>query len=110
MTQLPFTDQKPIFMKMEEVASYSQMDPEQQRIYMDSLNRYRTAVAVKKYDYDRGLAEGIEKGLAEGIEKGIEKGKVEIAKNLLAKNMPVDAIIDVTGLTKEVVEGLRMQS
>ena len=114
MTQLPFTDQKPLFMQMEEKMSYSQMDPEQQRIYMDSLNRYRTAVAVRKYEHDRGFAVGFAEGFAEEYAKRFTKSRaeimVEIARHLIAENISVGIITDVTGLTKEVIESLQMQS
>ena len=55
---------------------------------------------------EKGLAEGIEKGLAEGIEKGLAEGKIEIAKNLLKSNIPINIIITSTGLTKEEIEKL----
>ena len=80
-TQLAFTQQKPIFMKMEEIASYSKMNTEQQRMYMDSLNNYRTVMAAKEYDFKRGMEKGIEKGMEKGIEKGraegIQQGRAE---------------------------------
>lgn len=109
MAQLPFTDQKPLFMQMEEKMSYSQMDPEQRRIYMDSLNRYRTALAVRKYEHDRGFAEGFAEEYAKRFTKDRAEIMVEIARHLIAKNISVGIITDVTGLTKEVVDGLRMQ-
>lgn len=45
---------------------------------------------------------------ARGIEKGIEKGKLEIAKNLLKMNIPIDQIVLATGLTEEEINKIRV--
>ena len=54
--------------------------------------------------------EGIAKGRKEGMEKGMEKGRKEgmekVAKGLKAKNIPVEIVIETTGLTKEDIEKL----
>ncbi len=42
----------------------------------------------------------------DAIEEGIEKGKIEIAKNMLKKNMPLSDIVELTGLTKEEIQKL----
>jgi len=63
---------------------------------------------------DRVKEEGYEEGREEGIEKGIEKGKVEgkyernieIARNLLNINMPVEQIALVTSLSVEEIQKL----
>ena len=49
---------------------------------------------------------GIEKGMEKGIEKGIEKGKLETARRMLARRMPVDVIADLTDLSEDEVVGL----
>ena len=49
---------------------------------------------------------GETKGLQRGMEKGVEKAKIEIAKKMKAKNMPIEEIVELTGLTKEEVEKL----
>ncbi len=54
----------------------------------------------------KGLKKGLEKGLKEGLEKGMEEGKVQIAKKLLSLQMPMEMIIEATGLTKEIIEKL----
>ena len=62
-----------------------------------------------------GEAKGIAKGLAEGEAKGIAKGKAEgelssrldIAQNMLASGMSDAQVIQLTGLTKEQVDGLK---
>ena len=49
---------------------------------------------------------GETKGFEKGIEKGLKKGKTEIAQKMKAKNMPIEEIVELTGLTKEEVEKL----
>ncbi|NME94737.1 hypothetical protein HF847_01770 [Clostridium cochlearium] len=39
-----------------------------------------------------------------GIEKGIEKGKIEVARNLLKMGMDLLAIVQATGLSKEEIK------
>ncbi|MCC8467487.1 MAG: transposase [Rickettsia endosymbiont of Eriopis connexa] len=55
------------------------------------------------------LQEGIEKGIAKGMQlqkaKDMEM-KIKEEKITLAKNKPLDEIIEFTGLTKEEIEKL----
>lgn len=44
-----------------------------------------------------------------GIEKGIEQGKIEIAKNMVNKNIDISIIMEVTGLTKEKLLELKQK-
>ena len=43
----------------------------------------------------------------EGYEKGMKKKQVEIAKNLLKINLPIDKIVEVTNLSEAQVQKLR---
>ncbi len=80
----------PIFMKMAEVASYPNMNPEQQRIYMDSLNNYRTVMAAKEYDFSQGE----------------QKKALEIATNLKSMGLSVEQIMQATKLRVDVINSL----
>ena len=51
--------------------------------------------------------EGIEQGYTSGINDGISKEKVSIAKNMLNKNMSMEDISDITGLSIEEINKLR---
>ena len=55
---------------------------------------------------EEGIKEGIEKGIEQGIEQGIEKEKTITARKLKSLNLPVDTIIQVTGLSSEEIEKL----
>jgi len=70
--------------------------------------------AIQEYGYCRGIEEGVEIGKRDGIEigklDGIKIGKYEnmkeTAKKMLAKKIPVDVIIEITGLSREEIEKL----
>ena len=56
---------------------------------------------------EEGIAKGIEKGIEKGREEGIEKGsydtKIKTAKKCVGLKMPVETIVEITGLTKEEI-------
>ncbi len=45
----------------------------------------------------------------QGIEKGIEKGKVEVARSMLEKNLDLKLIAEVTKMTEQEVNDLKTQ-
>ena len=45
-------------------------------------------------------------GLAEGHAEGLVGGLVDVARKMLAKKMPLDTIIELTGLARAEIEGL----
>ena len=57
--------------------------------------------------YSEGLEAGLEQGKKEGIEQGKAEQQKEIAKKMLDKNIPIDTIVEVTGLSKEEIEKLK---
>lgn len=67
--------------------------------------------AIKEEARKEGLEEGRKQGHNEGIEEGILEGKrrntLEIAKSMLNKNMSIEDISDITGLTLEEVNELK---
>ena len=50
--------------------------------------------------------DGLEKGLKKGREEGAAKQAEEIARRMLAKEYPIDAIIEISGLRAEQVKAL----
>jgi len=50
--------------------------------------------------------EAREDGLKEGMEKGVEKTQLKSAKAMLEKNLPIDLIIEITGLPRARIEAL----
>ena len=52
---------------------------------------------------------GIKEGISQGIKEGISQGKIEIAKNLLKKNIDINIIAETTGLSLEEINALKEQ-
>ena len=71
----------------------------------DSLLYYDYDELKKQEAYELGEASGVE----QGVELGIEQNKVEIALNMLKKNMDTKLICEVTGLSLDEVEKLRRE-
>jgi predicted transposase/invertase (TIGR01784 family) len=69
---------------------------------------YNLAETLKKMEQDVMYAR--EAGVEEGYEKGIQKGKIEVARNLLAKNTAFDLIAEATGLSVEEIKALQAES
>ncbi|APJ04181.1 Rpn family recombination-promoting nuclease/putative transposase [Silvanigrella aquatica] len=61
------------------------------------LHDFNTAIETK-------LLEGIEIGKSEGVEIGITKGKLETAKKLKSMGLPINTVIEATGLTADELE------
>ena len=71
-------------------------------------NNYEMVIGMFSREYDQELEYKVlrREAIEEGIEQGIEQGKLETATNLLNKGMSVNDIMDITGLTLEIVSGL----
>ena len=72
----------------------------------------RDGIEIRKRDgIEIGKRDGIEIGKRDGIEigknDGIQFEKIETAKKMLAKKMPIDVIIEITGLSKEEIENIK---
>ena len=72
--------------------------------FWDSVSVERTLIDDS---YQKGKEEGKEEGRAEGRAEGMSQRSLEIARNLLSLGLPVDQIIQATGLTEEEIELLK---
>ena len=64
---------------------------------------YWDAIRIEKTIRNASLREG----LVQGEAIGMEKGKTEIAINLLKKGMSIDDVVDTTGLSKKQIEEIQ---
>ena len=88
-----------IFSRLFEEAEIAKFTKAELHEYEDSLKAYRDI----KNSLDTALEQGFEKGRAEGRAEGV----MSIAKKMLQSGMPIDTIVDMTGLAEEEIEGLR---
>ena len=78
--------------------------------FWDSVSVERTLLDDRyQKGKEEGRAEGKEEGRAEGRAEGMSQRSLEIARNLLSLGLPVDQIIQATGLTEEEI-GLLKES
>ena len=70
------------------------------------FQKYMSEEEDKKKIQNSLLSEARENGINDGISKGVSKEKVNIAKNMLNKNMPIEDISDITGLSIEEIKNL----
>jgi len=116
LNRLPFKAQKQIFQKLEDLCSYSALTKEERRAYDVSLKNYIDQQVVKETAREDGYNEGLQRGEAIGIKKGraegetigIKKGIINTARNMLAKGMDANIIMELTGLTEEEINKLRV--
>lgn len=84
-----------VFEKLFETAEIARFTPDQVRSYEDSLKYYRD------------LKNSLDTAKEEGREEGRKEKKLEVAKNALKIGLSVDAIIQITGLSKETIERIK---
>ncbi len=92
------------------------------RLMGNERDRILGVLYEKEIAREEGLAEGRAEGIAEGRKEGIEEGRkegvdegrkegesekaIQIARNMLAENMPITKIALFTGLSVEEIEAL----
>ena len=80
--------------------------------HMEALRYQRSVIQTGIIEgYDKGLEKGYDKGIKEGIKEGKKEGKKEgieeVARSLKSMNLPIDQIIQATGLTAEEIKQLK---
>lgn len=90
------------FKKLFEAAEIANFSLEERQAYEDSLKYYRDLKNV----VDTSREEGIEEGKIEGKIEGKMEGKMEVALALKNNNIPIDIIMNSTGLSKEEIDKL----
>lgn len=58
-------------------------------------------------DENNMLAAAREEAIRQGLEQGIEQNKREITKRLLLKNLSIDEISEITGLSREEIQKIK---
>ena len=105
LKEMPFVDKNPVFRMLAEIGDLRKLTPEERELYDEDIKVMRDLYATQKWEEEQKRME-IEKGRAEGREQGRAEGKLEIAKNLLAMGIPMDKVVQASGLTKEQISAL----
>ena len=64
---------------------------------------------MTEWNWDDALAVRYEEGWEEGREEGLEKSRGDIARNALAKGIPMDLIADITGLDMGAIKSIQAE-
>ena len=88
-----------IFKRFFDAAEFASLDDEDKKNYINNMQTARDT--YNQIEYAK------KKGREEGMLAGIEKGRREVAMNLLRLKLPVPAICEATGLAEEEVAGLK---
>jgi len=99
LERVPDKLREKIFEKLFKTAEIAKFTPAQLRSYESSLKYYLDL----KNSLDTAKDEGMEEGIEIGKEIGKHEEKIEIARNLLALNLPIATICGATGLTEEEI-------
>lgn len=88
------------------LAKYAGLTKEERDMYNTSLKQKWDNKNVMDYAVAQGKLQGKLQGELQGRLEGELKAKREMAAKLLAKNTPIEEIIELTGLSKEEIESL----
>ena len=65
---------------------------------------------AREEGFEKGIEKGIEKGREEGIAKGREEEKQNLAFKLIKKNMSVQEVCEITGLSETEIQQVRAKN
>ena len=103
-------EEEEIVMALQEMVRASNDETVRQILEMRAKARHEEASRLyqaEKRGEERGIIEGEKRGIEKGKEEGRKERDIEVAKNLLKINIPVEAIAQSTGLSIEEIEKLR---
>ena len=75
-------------------------------MFINWITKEKDEQMIKNTQLYNATQEGINIGISQGINQGLQKKNIEIAKSMLKKNMDIEDIIDITGLSKEEIKKL----
>ena len=78
--------------------------------YLDRKSREVTNMLCAKYDYKMDIAVKQEEAFERGVNKGAQQKAIEAARNMIAKNYPIDDICEITELSEEQVKEIINES
>ena len=104
LMQRPAVLQERVFTRLFEQAEISKFNTQELKMYEDSVNAYRDIVNAIRTAEKTKFAEG----KAEGMAKGEKEAKEKIAANLLSLGVPLETIVQASGLSEEEIRNLRI--
>lgn len=82
-------------------------DDEELRRVAELKEKYiRDEANIRESALEDGFNEGYDNGMKQGIQDGIKQEKREIVVKMIKEKIPIEAIVKITGLSKEEVEDI----
>lgn len=100
LERIPPQLKEKIFLKLFETAEIARLKPDEYKRYEESINAYRDIINIKNRSFEKGKKKGKKKGL----KKGRKKEKIAIAKKAKEQGLPIDVIMQLTGLSRNEIE------
>lgn len=95
----PAALQERVFIRLFEQAEISKFDKQELKLYEDSVNAYRDIV--------NAIRTAEKKKFAEGRAEGEKETKERIAANLLSLGVPIETIVQASGLSEEEITNIQ---
>ena len=99
--------------KMSEDEKMQRLEFLKEKAIMDEKSSYRTGLhkGIRdglKQGIEKGIEQGMKQGMKQGVKQGVKQEKIEIAKRMLEKGMNLNSIMEITGLSKEEIEKIKL--
>jgi predicted transposase/invertase (TIGR01784 family) len=116
--EYPFTNDtlfKALFVKVETEEDLARIEKLGVPIMNQTIETYRSVAASAEFQELERMrskarhdeAQALHHARQKGLQEGEHKGMVNVARNALKKHMPIEDIMDITGLTRTEIEKLR---
>ena len=104
LTRLPWAAQNAVFKKLEDIADEAALSKLERMKYEEGLRKYRDTISVLQGAREEGFAEAYAKAYVEGR----NQRSFEIAKKMLLGGMDEATVMEMTGLTKEDINQIKL--
>ncbi len=96
-----------LFSLLFDSAEFRNLAPKEQIKYRNDMTTARDIANQIDYARKEGMEKGMEKGLQQGIEQGQHQALKKVAYNMLKRNIPVNEIAHIIGLSEAEVRDLQ---
>ena len=108
LQERPLELQQEIMARLFEAAQVAAMQPEELEKYISTMVTERDIRNYISYAQEKGRAEGKAEGRAQGLAEGEVKGIHKTARNMKAKGISVEMIMECTGLSAEEIGAYKL--
>lgn len=111
--QMPFLDKYPVFRKLAAIGDLRKLTVEEQELYEEDIKNMRDLYSVHQFEMKqrrkelkKAREEARTEGRAEGRAEGKTEAKNSIALKMMKGGMPIEQIMQFTGLSEKEIKSL----